>query len=1007
MFDEADPKLILRAQELFDAVCDLPPHEREAALAVADRDTSRIVRELLAAESAHGERLDRPALGDAPSKELRTTTPARIGPYAVLERIGTGGMGAVYRARGGSPEREVAIKVLRSVAASDDTLRRFENEARLLARLDHPAIARVFEAGRDDISGHGEESWFAMELVDGQPFNRFVRTSGYDRDAVVRLVAEIADAVHHANARGIVHRDLKPGNVLVTADGRPKVLDFGLARTVASAEGGAPSLESMHTRSGDVLGTLGTMSPEQLSGDGSKVDARTDVYALGVMAYEALSGAVPLDVASLPPHEAARVVRETDPVPLGQRDRALGGDLETVVMKALAKEPERRYRTAAQFGADLVRVLADEPIAARPPSTWYQATKFARRNRAFVTGLGAVFVALAIGVAVSTKLYLDVEEQRGAAVLAKDDADAARAEAVEQRDATEAALLDARAARAEAETALRDAETARAEAEAARDDERAARLMAERSSELRKKTIDEFVSVIAAPTPWTEGTDVLLVDALDTAANRARATFPDDPALRSEFLSAFIETFNGLGDWERAYEFAVEAHALAVEGNGHPISIARLEVELGTLESLLGDASGLDRALAGLARLDELAAPDVTVLRAINEIVEELQKRGSLRESLELCERALELAARVEDEYPSSAFSAHKAYGDVLMRFGEFDRALEVLEHALELAREADLPMQEVLTRNSIGAVKFQTGRYEEAHADMLAVLEGTRATGGTEHRFYLTQLGNLATVESQLAMYDAAIERLEEVIEVAERIEGRPSRTAALYLSNLTESYRRRGDHDAAVATGLRAVDELAAAYGRETLETTNGEVLAAKALIDVGRADEALPLLEHAIAWKTRELAEGHPSLADDNLWLAQGALLAERFELARDAAHAARTRGRAVPRPIGGLLAMADQTHAIATALAGDAEAARELAEAAVAFTAEATSPTSWVQNRARAIRILVDALAAGDASLLDGVEVELDAVRAVEGAQAEVRLARLEALVDAVRDALANS
>lgn len=999
MFDEADPQLIARAQELFDAVCDLPPHEREAALAVADRHTSRIVRELLAAESAHGERLDRPALG-GPSKELRTAMPTRIGSYDVLERIGTGGMGAVYRARGGSPEREVAIKVLRSLAASDDTQRRFENEARLLARLDHPAIARVFEAGRDDVSGHGEESWFAMELVDGEPLNRFVRSSALDRDAIVRLTAEVADAVHHANARGIVHRDLKPANVLVTQDGRPKVLDFGLARTIESASGEAPSLESMHTRSGDVLGTLGTMSPEQLSGDGSKVDERTDVYALGVMAYEALSGAVPLDVATLPPHEAARVVRENDPVPLGQRDRALAGDLETVVMKALEKEPERRYRTAADLAADLLRVLANQPVAARPPSTWYQATKFARRNRAFVTGLFAVFVALAAGVGVSTKLYLDVEEQRSEAVVAKDAADGARQDAEEQRDVAAAALLEAQAAREEAEAA-------REEALAARDDERAARLSAERSAALRKKTIDEFVSVISAPTPWTEGTDVLLVEALDAAAERARRAFPDEPALRSDFLSAFIEAFTGLGDWERAHAFAVEAHALAVEGGAHPITIARLDGDIGSLMSLLGDPRGIDRAKEALVRLEELDAPDIAILRTINDIVEEMQQRGALRESIELCERGLEIVPRVKEEYPTSAFTTLKCYGDALMRFGEFEEALAVLEEARELALAGEMPMQSILTLNSIGAVKFQLGRFDEAYADLLEVIEGTRATGGTEHRFYLTQLGNLATIESQLGMRDQAIERLIEVIEAAERIEDHPSRNAAMSLSNLAESYRRRGDHEEAVEAGLRGVDLLTAAFGRESMQTTNGEVLAGKALIDAGRAEEGIALIEHAIGWKVRAMAEGHPSLPDDYLWLAQGALFAERFELARDAAHEARTRGRAVPAPIGGLLVMADQTHAIATALAGDVEGARELAAGAVEFTEETSSPTSWVQNRARAIALMVEALAANDAALLEGVDAELEGVRAFESTQTEVRLARLEGLIASVRRILEDS
>jgi eukaryotic-like serine/threonine-protein kinase len=1012
-----DSDLFARAQVLFAEVCDLPPHDREAALAVADRDTSRIVRELLAADSVHGADLERAPLSFLDAPPHSTRIPETIGPYRVLDRLGTGGMGAVYRARGGSPEREVAVKVVRSVAASSDTLRRFRNEAEVLARLDHPAIARVHEAGTADIGGHGAEPYFAMELVEGEPLNRYVRGHQLGRDAIVRLVCEVADAVHHAHERGIVHRDLKPANVLVTAAGRPKVLDFGLARAIADGVGDQ-SLESMHTRTGDVLGTLGTMSPEQLSGDSSQIDARTDVYALGVMCYEALCGTLPLDVASLPPHEAARVVREVDPPALGLRDRRLGGDLETVVMKALAKEPGRRYRTAAAFSADLLRVLADEPIDARRPSTWYQASKFARRNRGFVGGVVAVFVVLVGGVAVSSSLYFEKEKERSAAVDARNDADRALARAENAKSQADVARLQALDARAEAEherdrarAALASEASARSEAEETRAIEREARERAERATRVQRAVFDEFVSIIAAPTPWTEGRDVLLIDAVDGAAERARKAFPDDPVLRGQFLSAFTELYTGLGDWERAREFAAESLALSQDARVPELQRVELEVNLASLDTQLGAPDAVERLLGLIARLDELGAPDITVLRAINDTTPELQLRGSMDEALALAERGLALAPGVRAEFPHASFTARKVLGDVYMRVGRTDESLEQLEIALAHAREDGLGIQTVLCLNSIGAAHFQARRFEEARDAMTEVVERMRTDYGTEHRFYLTQLANLATVETSLGELDRSVGRLEEVIALAEQLEGPTSRNLAMALSSLTEAQRRRGESLAAVEAGERSLDLLIEIFGESSLFVANQQILYGKALCDAERYGDAVDALERGIEWKVENLSPEHPSLPDDHLWLAQAALGARDFERAASAAETCSTRGRAVPRPIWGMVVVSDQCRAIAVALAGEPERGLELAREAQPFTRSHAGGGSWLQQRADFVVALCEALLATDATerdaALERAARSREEARAAEGGDRPARVARMAELEAAVRERIENS
>jgi serine/threonine protein kinase/formylglycine-generating enzyme required for sulfatase activity len=341
------------------------------------------------------------------SRRAAPGMPHAVGPFRVRSKLGEGGMGAVYEAEQEQPHRTVALKVLRPSILSSEALRRFELEGEVLGRLQHPGIAQIYASGRDDTE-EGPRPYFAMELVRGEPLSEFARSHDLSRRDRLELVAGVADAVQHAHQHGVIHRDLKPQNVLVDGNGRPKVLDFGIAR----ASDADLQVTTLRTDVGQILGTLAYMSPEQASGDPAAIDSRTDVYSLGVILYELLVGSLPLDLSGSPPLEALRIIQEDDPVRPGTLDTSLRGDLETIVGKALEKDKERRYPSAAALAADIRHHLEHEPIEARPPTRLYTLRKFVRRNRSAVVGAALVFLSLLVGLVVSLRFGLGEAEKR-------------------------------------------------------------------------------------------------------------------------------------------------------------------------------------------------------------------------------------------------------------------------------------------------------------------------------------------------------------------------------------------------------------------------------------------------------------------------------------------------------------------------------------------------------------------------------------------------------------------
>jgi len=322
--------------------------------------------------------------------------PSRIGRYAIQRVLGSGGMATVYAALQEQPRRTVALKVMRPGIVSRNTERRFRHEMEILAKLRHPYIAQIFDAGTHD-DGGGGVPYFVMEYIpQAQTLTDYADLKSLDQRDRLRLFVKVCSAVQHGHSARIVHRDLKPGNILVDAKGDPKVIDFGVARVTEMDFG----TQTQHTEAGRLVGTVAYMSPEQVAATGEDIGPPIDVFALGVILFRLLCGRMPHSLSGLPLHEAVRVIREDPPIRPSSIKPELRGDLETILLTALEKDPQRRYRSAGDLGRDILRFLGDEPIKARRAGLVHRVRLFTRRHRTPVfagTGIAFAMLILAVG----------------------------------------------------------------------------------------------------------------------------------------------------------------------------------------------------------------------------------------------------------------------------------------------------------------------------------------------------------------------------------------------------------------------------------------------------------------------------------------------------------------------------------------------------------------------------------------------------------------------------------
>jgi serine/threonine protein kinase/tetratricopeptide (TPR) repeat protein len=452
-----------RVQSVFQVVAELPPAERAAALERECGDDAELRRQVDSLLQAHDDSRELPAANPErtwaydPAVELGQVFAGR---YKLRQKLGEGGMGVVFVADQTEPvQRRVALKIIRAGLDTRRLLARFEQERQALALMDHPNIAKVFDAGVDQV----ERPYFAMELVKGLPLTKYCDDAKLTPRERLELFIPVCQAVQHAHQKGIIHRDLKPSNILVGLyDGRPvpKVIDFG----VAKATGPRLTEQSVYTEVGSIIGTFEYMSPEQAELNNLDIDTRSDIYALGVMLYELLTGAVPFSRKELEKSglgEMLRVIKEMEPAKpstklshsdtlpsiAAQRQMEprkltalVRGELDWIVMKALEKDRNRRYETANGFAADVQRYLHDEPVEACPPSAGYRLRKLVRRHRGPVVAAGLVLLALVGGITGTTWGLLRAVKERDAKDAALTAEQQARADESKAREQAFAAL---------------------------------------------------------------------------------------------------------------------------------------------------------------------------------------------------------------------------------------------------------------------------------------------------------------------------------------------------------------------------------------------------------------------------------------------------------------------------------------------------------------------------------------------------------------------------------------
>ncbi|MDA1038831.1 MAG: protein kinase [Planctomycetota bacterium] len=351
----------------------------------------------------------------------------RLGDVSIIRFIAAGGMGRVYEGLQGMPCRTVAVKLIHPGMLSPAAARRFEHEAHILGRLSHPGIAKIFSVGMQDVAGC-PLPYFVMEFIEqAQGITAYAADRSLDTRQRVELFREVCRAVAHGHHKGIIHRDLKPGNILVDTAGQPKIIDFGVARSTD----GDLALTTMHTDAGHVVGTLQYMSPEQFAGNTDEIDLRSDVYSLGIVLYELLAGRLPYAIANRPIHEAARIIRETEPSSITAAHRRFPKDLARIVSTCLEKDCSRRYSSAAELEADLGRFLSGEPIQAQPPGLFDTMAKLARRHRFAATTAAGVAISLVLALVGISLFAVRAEQQRLIAIEQRERADAASARATD------------------------------------------------------------------------------------------------------------------------------------------------------------------------------------------------------------------------------------------------------------------------------------------------------------------------------------------------------------------------------------------------------------------------------------------------------------------------------------------------------------------------------------------------------------------------------------------------
>jgi serine/threonine protein kinase/tetratricopeptide (TPR) repeat protein len=752
-----------------------------------------------------------PSAGTGP---LREQVGSVIGPYKLLQQLGEGGFGIVYMAEQEKPVRRlVALKIIKPGMDTAQVIARFESERQALALMDHPNIAKVLDAGATD-SGH---PYFVMELVKGVPITEFCDKNHVPPEERLKLFIDVCHAIQHAHHKGVIHRDIKPSNVLVTLhDGVPvvKVIDFGVAKATVQKL----TEKTLFTAFGQMLGTPAYMSPEQAEMSGLDIDTRSDVYSLGVLLYELLTGTTPIEAVKLREAgyaEMQRLIREQDAPRPSTRFSSLGdtavltatnrgldvkrlvqllaGDLDWVVMKALEKDRNRRYDTPGGFADDVQRYLRHEAVVARPPSTAYKVRKFAQRNRGTVVTATVVAAALIAGIAISTWQALRARSAEAAALAAAEEAQA------------------------------REAET---------------------------KAVLGFVEdkVFAAARPAGQegglGREVTLEKAIESAVPYVTQSFPSQPLIEARLRLTLGKSFYFLGESQKAAEQEEAARALYTRflGTDDPLTLLAKH-NLASSYAILGrvdEALRLREETLALRR-EKLGPDNPDTIASMNNLALSYGDAGRHADALKLRE-------------------------ETLARFK---------------ATEGPTHPDTLMAMNNLGNAYFALGRNAEALKlrEETAALYKTKL--GPDHPDTLRSMGNLASSYASVGREADALKLREEVLALRRAKLGPDHPSTLISMSALGDSYENLGRHADALKIRQENLALRKAKLGPDHPDTLFSMNNVAESYAALGRDAEALKLREETYPLRRAKLGADHPDTLLTMAELAESLVAANRIQ------------------------------------------------------------------------------------------------------------------------------
>jgi serine/threonine protein kinase/Tfp pilus assembly protein PilF len=737
------------------------------------------MEELIRAHELAGNFLGGQSLQSDQSEEPAAERPgASIGHYKLVEEIGEGGFGIVFLAEQQQPiRRKVALKILKPGMDSRRVIARFETERQALALMDHPNIARVLDAGQTALG----RPYFVMDLVKGVPITRYCDEQQLSPRERAELFLHVCEAVQHAHQKGIIHRDLKPTNVLIASyDGRPvpKVIDFGVAKALGQQ---LTDLTGV-TGFGGIVGTLEYMSPEQAEFNAMDVDTRADIYSLGVLLYELLTGTTPLTPERLKQAamtESLRLIREEEPPKPSTRlsdskdslpsvsaqrkleparlTREVQGDLDWIVMKCLEKDRSRRYESASGLGQDIERYLRDEAVEASPPSRWYRLRKFARKNRRLIGTAAMLALLLAGGTGVSAW-------------------QAVRARAAE-----------------------RDALGAR--------DREAEQLQQAKKAEARVRMVLKFFQdkVLAAARPkGQEGglsRDVTLREVLDQAESEISMSFADEPLVEASIRNTLGVSYWYLGTQDRAMRQQERALALRRQelGSDHPDTVGIMN-DLAIILISQGKLMEARNVLAEVVEVKRrtLGPEDPITLRSVSNLAGVTAMLGSYEEASKLTEDTWHIQQRVEG--PEKIFTLRAAYNLAIMwrHLGQVADSRKLFEETLQTLNRVFGPDNQDTLRvmNCLGEFLLDQGQLAEARKFFEQTLERQKKVLGETSDETILTIANLADTSRAQGRFEEAGKLAETAADLHRRTLG-PEHPQTLFANTiLANVYRDRGQY-------------------------------------------------------------------------------------------------------------------------------------------------------------------------------------------------------------------